>query len=297
MRFFEKSDKYENQMKTGSRKTISILHDRRIITYSSLAVINSAVMVAMPVLLGCFIDSLVYGGYVLQFFFLLFSAALVNLILNIFLKAIIFKIARQKEQEYQIRLLQAFQILKPSVIDSYRNGEIAMKFFRDAGTAGQFISNIYPQLLNSATGILLAVFIVFYKNPKIAMIIIGFSLPSIISLFPYKKRFSRINHLIRSMCDRSMNGIFEFMHIFPYLKSMSADPPYTACTESKFRKYRFFNSLNDRTSISFEFINRAGLFLGEYSILSAAGWLAWKKMIPVGDIVVFQVRRTGAGSG
>lgn len=275
--------------KPGNNKNWSILYTREIISYSIFSAVNSAIMIAIPVQLGFFIDALIYGGYVLSIFTLLFCTALLNLIFNMFLKKIIFNIARQQEQKIQIQLLEAFQSQRPAIIDGYRNGEIAIKFYRDAGAAGQFIFNIYPQLLNATAGIILALLMVFCKNPRIGVFILFFLPLTLLALFPYKSRFSRINHSIRSMYDRSINGIFEFMHIYPYLKVLAADPPYLSCPKSKFSKYKKLNSFNDRTAISFEFINRLILFIGEYGILGIAGWFALKKMIPVGDVVVFQV--------
>ena len=90
------------------------------------------------------------------------------------------------------------------------------------------------------------------------------------------------------MYDRSLNGIFEFMHIFPYLKSMAAEAPYFEQPRRKFKSFRKMNLKNDCTASSLEYINRFILLLGEYSVLAVAGWLAWKKEIPVGDVVVFQ---------
>ena len=110
-----------------------------------------------------------------------------------------------------------------------------------------------------------------------------------LTLFPFRKKFSRNNNAIRRMYDQSINKIFEFIHIYPFLKSMAANIPFAELPYSRFAKFRQINNFSDFTNIRFELYNRLILFSGEVCILGVAGYFAWKKVITVGEVVFFQV--------
>ena len=118
----------------------------------------------IPFLTGGFIDTLIYGGSPFIVFFCLVGVAFAALFLNIWTRNMIHNIARKKELDLQIQLLSAFQSMAPSATDGYKNGEVAMKFFRDTGMASLFLSNHYPILLGGSASILLALIMVVYKN-------------------------------------------------------------------------------------------------------------------------------------
>ena len=279
----------QSGMKTDIQNLRQFLNVRGIASYHLLSVLSSVSLVTTPLLVGRFIDALVYGQDATSIFCLLLGVVLFNLFTTILSRRIICRLARQQELELQIHLLTALQGLKPAAIDGYRNGEVGMKFFRDTEVVCQFISNMYPQILNAAMGTVWALLIVIYKSPWVVSVIIFVLLLTGLSLAPYRKCFGRLNHAIRSMYDKSMNGIFEFMRVFPYLKSLNAEDPYVELPKSKFYRFKVVNSFKDHAVISFEFINRALICLGEYGILGIAGWFAWRQVITVGDVVVFQV--------
>lgn len=209
-------------MKNTDRKDfafdiLALLNTQGIVRYSVLAVLYSILIVLIPFLTGGFIDTLIYGGSPFIVFFCLVGVAFAALFLNIWTRNMIHNIARKKELDLQIQLLSAFQSMAPSATDGYKNGEVAMKFFRDTGMASLFLSNHYPILLGGSASILLALIMVVYKNPLIALLYLAFLPLMAVVLLPYTEYFRRLNHAIRTLYDKSMNGIFEFMRIFPYL--------------------------------------------------------------------------------
>lgn len=273
----------------AGKRIWSLCAEKSLAAYSAGVMIRVAMTTAIPLFLGVFVDSLVYGGKTLIYFFFLTSDAFLACLLDLYLRKTVIQIARNREQQLQFDMLEMFQSMKPSAVDVYRNGEITMKFYRDAGIAGSFISSIYPQFLNLVFGFVFALTAVFLKKPLIAVFFLLFLPLLFFCLWFHAARLTRTVHFTRSIYDRSINGIFEFMYIFPYLKALSADEPYFAAPKSKFKTYRKINILNDKTAMSLEYANRFILLLGEYSVLGIAGWLAWKKQLQIGDVVMFQV--------
>ncbi|MCI6287214.1 MAG: ABC transporter ATP-binding protein/permease [Lentisphaeria bacterium] len=282
-----------NLMSCPFHKTVKTIWglcaDKRLAAYSLGAALHSLLTMAVPFFLGLFIDSLITGENPRRFFLISAGVALLAWGMDLFLRNMIIRIARTRELQLQYRLLESFQSMKPAAVDAYANGEIAMKFYRDTGNIEQFIAGFYPQFLNMFFGFVWALLIVLYKKPSVVVLYLFF-LPALFACSGfYVKKLAAAAHAIRFMYDHSINRIFEIMRIFPYLKSMAADEPYFSAPKAMFRTYRRVNTINDKTMMMFEFINRFFLIAGEYSVLGFAGWMAWKKKIPVGDVVMFQI--------
>ena len=262
---------------------------KNLASYTAGAIICSAMTVANPFFLGLFIDNLVYDGEPQIYFLILVSNAFLCWYLNLHLRKDIIRIARNSELDIQNRLLAAFQRMKPSAVDGYSNGEIAIKFYRDTGNFEQFIAGFCPQFIRMIFGFIFSLIVVACKQPRLTVLYLFFLPIMVGSLLFYEKKLSRTMRSIRSIYDHSINGIFEFMHNFPYLKSMAAEKPYFSSPKSKFRNYRKMNTINDMIVASSEFFNHFLLLAGEYSVLAIAGWMAWRKIIPIGDVVMFQL--------
>lgn len=262
---------------------------KNLAAYTLGAIICSALTVANPFFLGLFIDNLVYDGKPQIYFLILVSNAFLCWYLNLHLRKVIIRIARDSELDIQNRLLAAFQRMKPSAVDGYGNGEIAIKFYRDTGNFEQFIAGFCPQFIRIIFGFIFSLIVVACKQPMLTVLYLFFLPIMVGSLIFYEKKLTRTTRSIRSIYDHSINGIFEFMHSFPYLKSMAAEKPYFSSPKSKFRNYRKMNTVNDMIVASSEFFNHFLLLTGEYSVLAIAGWMAWKKIIPIGDVVMFQL--------
>jgi len=256
--------------------------------YTAFAVGHSALLVAIPLLLGRVVDTLVAGEAPYRSFGCLAATALAALVLDQALKRAIRRLSRKWELELQLRLLKVFQALPPGRSDRFPPGEAALKFFRDAVTLGEFLRSFYPQLLGAACAALFALAAAVCKSRIIAVLFLVFipllAFPSLV----WRGVFKRLRHSLRRFNDSAMNKVFECMHILPYLRSLAADAPYARRTRGQLGRYCKLNLKHDRAEVGFEGANRAVLFLGEYTILAVSCVLAYRKSIPVGDVVVFQ---------
>ncbi len=279
----------QNSLVATIKKIRSLGKWKNLAAYTCGAAVKSALTVAVPLLLGLFIDRLVYGGDAHLFFLLLLGAAVLAWLIELLLRKAIIQIARNAEKEVQYRLLDALQTLKPAAFDRYPTGEIAIKFYRDAGALEQFVAQIYPTFLNLLWGFFFALLAILSKNPWIALLYLAFLPLLLLSLVCFTQKLTRSTHSIRSMYDHSINHTFELMNALPFLKSMAAAKPYFRTVGTTFGTYKSINRINDRVTVDFEFCNRFILLVGEYSILAIAGYMAWKKLLPIGDVVMFQI--------
>ena len=269
------------KIKTGKIKGFYIL--------TFLAASEALLLVGVPYFSSRFINSIVDNQTVVLNFILLTSCMLTVLILNIVKKSYAAKISRREELRIQHDLLEKIQKFNPGYVERFANGEIGMKFLRDAQIYSSFFRDLYPQFIGTVCVAAVALVAVLLHSRLIAVIFLVFMLIMGLTLLPFRTKFSRNNNVIRRMYDRSINKIFEFIHIYPFLKSMAANIPFAKLPYFRFAKFRQINIFNDFTNIRFELYNRLILFSGEVCILGVAGYLACKKVITVGEVVFFQV--------
>ena len=251
--------------------------------------LKAFLFVMTPVQLGCFIDNLINKRSPLGSLLLLITIAGINLILHIVSDYAFQKYGRFQERILREKMLQHLCHLPLLRIDNYANGELMLKFFRDADAYGRYLSNFIPQFLAALFSIIAAIIVAACKNSMIACLYILLLPLLLLLLRPYKNIFSRLNHAIRTLYDRTMNSLFEFAHILPFLRSLNAESPYIQNASKKFDYIRNIHWLNDRGTVSFKALNKIILYTGEYGILTIAGYYAWQDQIPIGDVVVFQV--------
>ena len=256
---------------------------------TSLAASEALLLVGVPYFSSRFINVIVDNQTVVLNFILLASCMLAVLILNIVKKSYAVKISRREELRIQHDLLEKIQKFNPGYVERFANGEIGMKFLRDAQIYSSYFRDLYPQFIGTVCVAAVSLVAVLLHSRLIAVVFLVFMLIMGLTLFPFRTKFARNNNAIRRMYDRSINKIFEFIHIYPFLKSMAANIPFAKLPYSRFAKFRQINIFNDFTNIHFELYNRLILFFGEICILGAAGYLAWQKVITVGEVVFFQV--------
>ena len=186
-----KAQSLSDAMFSSLKKLAALCADRRLVVCMVLSMfgvsgLNAAVMVA----LGVFIDDLVYGGRPVRSFTVLVCSALGRFLLELLLRRYVLKIGRDVEVRLQWRLLDVFQKMKPSAVDSYRNGEVGMKFFRDAGWVQQFAVNLCPQFLNALAGVVLAFAVILWKKPAIALFYLIFLPLMVLNFLYFAKRLT-----------------------------------------------------------------------------------------------------------
>ena len=276
---------------TPSRPALTLyalLKRRSVLAYTLFAVARSALLVAVPLLLGRVVDALVAKTPPYREFLLLFAAAFASLALEWLLRRAMLRISRGAELELQMRLLTKFRSLAPGRDGAFPPGETALKFFRDAPMLGEFLRSFYPQLLGAACAVGFSLAAALKKSPVIAGLFLVFIPLLVLPSLAWNGKFRRLRRALRRFNDLSVNRIFECMHVFHYLKSLAADAPYFGRTSGLLDRYRALNGGHDRAEADFEHANRAVLFLGEYSVLALSCVMAYRGKIPVGDVVVFQ---------
>lgn len=264
------------------------LRRRGVLLYTAAATMHSALPVALPLLLGDMVDSLIAGSFPGKPLVLYAFLALLNPLLHRELSRSIQNQGRMWEREMQFSLLDRYGKMPPVRSGAFAPGEAALKFFRDAAAAGEFLRVFYPQFLNATVSTALALAAVFSKSRIVAGVFVLYLPLLFLPTAVWNAPFRKIRRILRSFNDLAMNRIFECMHILPYLKSLAAEEPYSRSVRRRLCRYSLLNRTNDRLESDFEAANRLLLVIGEFAVLAVSAVLACRKVIPVGDVIVFQ---------
>lgn len=276
---------------TRLKRIVSLLAAERGVlgVYSPLMIGLSVAGVAAPFATGRFIDALAYRQSPAAPFTVLATLLLLKAALSPLLQRFICGRSRAIETELQFRTLAATMELEPSRLASVESGEIVAKLTRDASAVGGFVRGLFPQLLQTTVLMFTAGCALFARSPILA-IAFATSIPLTIAVFaPFSRRFAENSHRVRRQSDASFTSVFDFLTALPLLRTLGAERRFADGPQAALQSLKDGNDAADALTIRFGFLLGLVLVLGEIAVLGGAGTLAAKGMIPVGDVVLYQM--------
>ncbi len=260
-----------------------------VILYTFLLVVQNLAGILIPFATGAFVDALVFHSAPFRSFLALATLSLTRLILGPVLQRLILSVSRTSELVFQNRLLNHIIALPPSTIATFPEGSLVAKITRDANAVGVFFRGFLPGVVSALVIFSFACVALFHRSLAMGW---GFLVLLPMSFFifaPFPKAYSRISHSIRHQSDAAFNSLFEFFHIHPFLQTLAADQRFADAPKSSLRRLVQANRMGDGISVAFGFYSSAITILGGVAVLAAAGWLAWRGQIPVGDVIAYQM--------
>ena len=260
-----------------------------VFTYSPLLVTATIAEIAVPFATGHFIDALINGAAPIRPFAVLAALLLTKAILTPCLQRLILSRARNIELTLQKQALNAVMDFSPAELFPLANGELVAKLTRDAYAIGRFVSELYPRLLVAVITIFAAGSALFSRSAALGISFMAF-IPLAVAIFlPFSRRFSAASHSVRKRSDDAFATLFEFFHSLPFLRTLGAEHRFADSPCYALTVLKDGTCVLDRLTVLFSALIGAILVGGEIVILGAAGTLAAKGAIPVGDVVVYQL--------
>lgn len=270
-------------------KIISFIGIRRIFLYTLLVGVISGVSVFIPYLTGRFIDSLLDGINAVSMFAALFGFSVLLILLKRFQCIAISKVSRSLELYMQSEVLRKVSRINAFALENANSTELGMKILRDIPNIVSLVKNFYGGLAEAIFGVVFALATVFYSNWIIGIIFLIFLSINAYYIFPYQNGFRKLNNECRLLFDSVFGKIFEVIYVMPFLKSLAAEVPYVKKSDVELSKIADFNCKNSIYEANFSFAISVFLVVGEYSILMISGYLAYRDVIPVGNVVFYHV--------
>ena len=260
-----------------------------VFAYSPLLIAQTIAGIAIPFATGRFIDALVGGVAPVGPFAVLAALLLAKAALTPCLQRIILSRARNIELMLQKRVLDAVMEFSPAELSPLANGELVAKLTRDVYAVGGFVSGLYPRLIVAAVTMLAAGLALYSRSAVLGISFVAF-MPLAIAIFlPFARRFSTTSHSVRKQSDCAFSTLFDFFHSLPFLRTLDAERRFTDSPCDALTAFRDGNCTMDRLTVVFGTLLDAILVGGEIAVLGVAGSLAAKGVIPVGDVVVYQL--------
>lgn len=260
-----------------------------LIGYSPLMIALTIIGVATPFATGRFIDSLAYRRPFLVSFVSLAVLLLAKVALNPLLQRFISARSRTIETDLQLRVLDAAMDMEPAQLAATENGGLVAKLTRDAYAVGSFVRGFYPQLLQAVVTMFATGCALFVRAPALSLAFVAFFPLAILLFSPFARRFAENSHRVRQNCDRSFNTLFDFLFTLPLLRTLDAERRFADAPRTALSHLQDGNRETDALSVRFGALLAILLVGGEIAVLGFAGTLAAKGMIPVGDVVLYQL--------
>ncbi|MBQ3290608.1 MAG: ABC transporter ATP-binding protein [Kiritimatiellae bacterium] len=260
-----------------------------VFVYSPLLVAQTVAGIAVPFATGHFIDALVGGISPVGPFVVLAALLLIRAVLTPCLQRFVLSRARNIELKLQDRVLDAVMGFSPSELFPLANGELVAKLTRDAYAVGGFVSGLYPRLLVAVVTMFAAGSALHSRSPALGFSFMAFIPLAIALFFPFARRFAENSHSVRKRSDGSFAALFDFFHSLPFLRTLAADRRFSDPPREALGALKNGNCAMDRLTVTFGALLGLILVIGEIAVLGIAGTFAEKGIIPVGDVVVYQL--------
>ena len=260
-----------------------------VFAYSPLLVAQTSAEIAVPFATGRFIDALIDGTAAIAPFIMLTALLLAKAVLTPCLQRLILSRARNIELKLQKRALNAVMEFSPTELSPLANGELVAKLTRDAYAVGGFVSGLYPRLIVAIVTMFAAGLALYSRSAALGISFMAF-IPLAIAIFlPFSRWFSAASHSVRKRSDDAFSTLFDFLHSLPFLRTLGAERRFADSPCHALTVLKDGTCSMDRLTVLFGALIGAILVGGEIVVLGAAGTLAAKGAIPVGDVVVYQL--------
>ena len=257
--------------------------------YSPLLVALTVANVAVPFATGRLIDALADHRSPFEPFAALTALLLLRTILTPLLQRFICSRSRNLEADLQFRVLDAAMDLAPSRLAGLQNGELVSKLTRDTYAVGGFVRGLYPRTLQAVVMMFAAGCALFARSPALAVAFMAFFPLAILLFAPFARRFDENSHRVRRQGEISFNALFDFLQTLPFLRTLDAERRFADAPRSALQELKAGNNATDALSVRFGFLLGLLLVLGEIAVLGFASVLAAKGLIPIGDVVLYQM--------
>jgi len=216
----------------------------------------------------------------------------VSLLANIPLHMLYVKLVsssmRSMEAGIRATLIRKFQILSIQFYKEFRSGKVQTKLLRDVEQIQNLANNIMSVLIPGIADVLVALTIAFTKNWMIAIFYLLVAPMAGFSAYMFRKEIRLRNADFRKEIENMSARISEMVEMIPLTRAHGLEDEeiskmdYTVAKVEK-RGYKL-----DMSNALFSSLSFVVLYFFQVICLVFSGYLAYLKVIEIGDIVLFQ---------
>lgn len=245
--------------------------------------------VSIPLASGGLVNAVAYGHSPLFSFLCLAGLLLIGIIINPLVQRFVSRCSRDIETDLQFKLLGKMMELHPEAISHISDGGIVAKLTRDAYVIGGFVRGFYPRGLNAVVMFVSTGVILFARSPLLGIIFATILPLSFVLLIPFVTKFKHNSHHVRTCSDSAFNTLFGFITSLSFLRMLDVGQRFVEEPSHALNALKSNNNIADALSIRFNWMLNLLLICGEIPVVGVAVYYASRGVIPVGDIVIYQM--------
>jgi len=292
-------DIFDNYIKIGSKnpiKTFMMLikgRKKKLGVATGVFLLKHTPVWIMPILLANIITTLSKPGTLnLNDIYvnvaIMISALITNIPLHLLFVRLVSTSMRSMEAGVRATLIRKFQILSIQFYKEFRSGKIQTKLLRDVEQIQNFANNIMSIILPGVAEVIVGLAIALSKNWTMAVFYLLVAPLASVSAFMFRKEIRLRNADFRREIENMSARIAEMVEMIPLTRAHGLEEEEISKMDYQVARVEHRGYKLDMANALFGSLSFVVVYFFQIVCLLFSGYLAYTKVINVGDIVLFQ---------
>ncbi len=220
------------------------------------------------------------------------SILLIFLLQNIFTTYSVSKyfdrLVRKIEHNLRSCLIQKLQSLSISFHRNNSSGKLLSKIMRDCENIESIMSQLFRTAFTIIVDSLIAIVITMKKSPIVLLFFLGVIPLEIIALRSLKKKIKKENTDFRSEIEETQSEVSEMLELIPVTRAHGLQNREITKMGKRLDAIMNVGYQLDKSTWIFAAISWVIMQVSQLACLAFTGYLAYKKKITVGEVVLYQ---------
>ncbi len=195
---------------------------------------------------------------------------------------------RRVELNLRASMARKLQQLSITFHKEMKSGKIQSKIMRDVESVESMISSAFTTMVSIVYNLVTAVAVTLSKSPVVFVFFLVSVPTAVLIMFTFRRKLRRSNADYRQEVENTAGQVMEMVELVPVTKAHALeDTALYRLNQNLFRMATSGHEL-DRVNAVFGATTWVTLHFFQMICLAFTGVLAYKKVIPIGDITLYQ---------
>ena len=211
-----------------------------------------------------------------------------NVITNYFHVWLYSKTIREMERDLRSTMVRKLQQLSIRYHNEMQSGRLQSKIMRDVEQIETLSSQIFISVLSIIMNVLVAFLVVITKSMTVFVFFVGTIPVAVIIMVTFKSKIKRYNKEFRKEMEETSVRVMEMVELIPVTRAHALEAQETKKMDIQLGNLASSGLKLDMVQSVFSSISWVTFQVFQVLCLGFTGYLAYKSMISVGDIVLYQ---------
>jgi ATP-binding cassette, subfamily B, bacterial len=196
--------------------------------------------------------------------------------------------SREIEARLRTALIQRLQQLSIAFHDTYKSGTIQSKVLRDVDSILNMITQIFSNVILAVITVIFAFVVTLTRKPVISLLFIALVPAAVILMFIFRNKMQINNTELRLSIERMSAKISEMIEMIPITRAHALEKVEMRKMGAQMANVKKRGVRLDVINAMFGATSWAVFQLFQLASLGITAYLAFLKVIPIGDVVLYQ---------